>query len=243
MEFVTGPLAVSAFAEGRGPDSLARAEVTGRLTPLPFVSFLAAAGTSTDHDTLASGSTVNFLRGEAAIRVLGLWLGGGVLRRDSTLLVPPRVFTTKFVAVESPAATGFLATVRGTLYQALKADISAIRWNDSTGFYRPRYQTRSEVYLSTNWLSRFPSGNFGVLMSLSHEYRSSTKFPVGDASSSSVASVPDSRLYNFHLEIRIVSAVLSYQFRNIQGVPYELVPGYLMPRLNQFYGVRWEFWN
>ena len=243
VEFVTGPLAVSAFAEGRGPDSLARAEVTGRLTPLPFVSFLAAAGTSTDHDTLASGSTVNFLRGEAAIRVLGLWLGGGVLRRDSTLLVPPRVFTTKFVAVESPAATGFLATVRGTLYQALKADISAIRWNDSTGFYRPRYQTRSEVYLSTNWLSRFPSGNFGVLMSLSHEYRSSTKFPVGDASSFSAASVPDSRLYNFHLEIRIVSAVLSYQFRNIQGVPYELVPGYLMPRLNQFYGVRWEFWN
>ena len=80
-------------------------------------------------------------------------------------------------------------------------------------------------------------------MSLSHEYRSSTKFPVGDASSPSVASVPDSRVYNFHLEIRIVSAVLSYQFRNIRGDPYELVPGYLMPRLNQFYGVRWEFWN
>jgi hypothetical protein len=24
---------------------------------------------------------------------------------------------------------------------------------------------------------------------------------------------------------------------------YELVPGFLMPRQTQFYGVRWEFWN
>ena len=243
VEFVTGPLALSAFAEGYGPDSVARADVTGRLTPLPFVSFLAAAGRSIDHHTSDSSSTVNFLRGEAAIRVLGLWLGGGVMRRDSTLLFPPRVFTTKFVPVAEPAATGFTATIRGTLYQALKADISAIRWNDSSGFYRPRYQARSEVYLATNWLSRFPSGNFGVLMALSHEYRSSTKFPVGEGTSFSIGSVPDSRIYNFHLELRIVSAILSYQFRNIRGEPYELVPGYLMPRLNQFYGVRWEFWN
>jgi len=243
VEFVTGPLAVSGFAEGRGPDSIARAEVTGRLAPLSFVSILGAVGTSSDHRDIDSSSTVNYIRGEAAVRVLGLWLGGGVVRRDSTLLLPPRVFTTKFVPTASPAATGIVANIRGTLYKALRADVSAIRWNDSTGFYRPRYQTRSEVYLATNWLSRFPSGNFGVLASLTHEYRSSTKFPIGDASSVSVASVPDSRIYNFHLEIRIVSAILSYQFRNLRGEPYELVPGYLMPRLNQFYGVRWEFWN
>ena len=48
---------------------------------------------------------------------------------------------------------------------------------------------------------------------------------------------------NVSCQQRIVSAVLSYQFRNIRGDPYQLVPGYLMPRLNQFYGVRWEFWN
>ena len=83
-----------------------------------------------------------------------------------------------------------------------------------------------------------------VLASLAHEYRSKTLYPLSQAAGGFVeTSVPDSRVYNFHLEIRIVSAVLSYQFRNIQGVPYQLVPGYLMPRLNQFYGVRWEFWN
>jgi len=243
-EFVTGPLSVSAFAEGQGPDSLARAEVTGRLTPLPFVSFIGAVGTSTDHELSDSSSITNFLRGEAAVRLFGLWVGGGILRRDSTLLVPPTVFGRPYVAVEGPAATGIVASLNGTIYKALRADVFAVRWNDSSGFYRPRYQTRSEVYLSTNWLSRFPSGNFSVLVSLMHEYRSKTLFPVTtEAVPLAAVSVPDSRVWNFHFEVRIVSAILTYQFRNIRGEPYELVPGYLMPRLNQFYGVRWEFWN
>jgi hypothetical protein len=243
-EFVSGPLAVSAFAEGRGPDSISRVELTGRLTPLPFVSVLAAVGRSNDRHAPDSSNTSNFLRGEAAIRLFGLWLAGGVVRRDSILLLPPRVFNTGYAAVESPMATGFTARIEGTLYHALRANITGIRWNDSSGFYRPRYETRSEIYLQTNWLSRFPSGNFGVLASVSHEYRSKTLYPFSpSAGTIEVTSVPDSRIYNFHLELRLLSAILSYQFRNIRGDPYELVPGYLMPRLNQFYGVRWEFWN
>ena len=242
-EFVSGPLALSAFAEGQGPDSIARAEVAARLTPLPFLSVLGTAGRSTDHHAPDPSGTANFLRAEAAIRFFGLWLGGGVVRRDSVLLLPPRVFGP-YEPVEEPSATGFTARIEGSLYKALRANIAGIRWNDSSGFYRPRYQTRSEIYLATNWLSRFPSGNFGVLASLAHEYRSKTLYPLSQgAGAITVTSVPDSRVYNFHLEIRIVSAVLSYQFRNIRGDTYQLVPGYLMPRLNQFYGVRWEFWN
>jgi len=247
VEFVTGPLSVSAFAEGMGPDSLNRADVTGRLTPLPFVSFLAAAGTSKDQLTADSSSVTNFLRAEAALRLFGgLWLGGGVITRDSTVLVPPRVFGRPYVAVEGAPATGIMAKIDGTIYKALKIDAFGVRWNDSSGFYRPQYQSRVEVYLATNWLSRFPSGNFSILASLMHEYRSRTLFPVATdttLTSPRVVSVPDSRVWNFHLQIRIVSAIFTYQFRNIRGDQYELVPGYLMPRLNQFYGVRWEFWN
>lgn len=242
-EFVTGPLAFSAFGEGRGPDSLARIEATARLTPLPFVSFLAAAGRSSDNRTTDSSGTVNFLRGEAGLRLLNLWLIGGVVRRDSTLLPAPAVFAGPYVAVSSPAATGLSAAIRGTLYQALHADVSAIRWNDSAGFYRPRYETRSEIYLASNWLSRFPSGNFGVLVSLSHEYRSRTYFPITSGSGATIVTVPDSKVYNFRIEFRLLSAILSYQFRNLVGYPYQTVPGLLMPRQTQFYGVRWEFWN
>ena len=242
-EFVSGPLALSAFAEGQGPDSIGRVEATGRLTPLPFVSVLGAVGRSRDQQIPDTTSSANFLRAEAAIRFFGLWLGGGVVRRESVLLLPPLVFGP-YQPVREPLATGITARIEGRLYKAIRANITGIRWNDSSGFYRPRYQSRSEIYLATNWLSRFPSGNFGILASLSHEYRSKTLYPISPSAGTLAAtSVPDSRVYNFHLEIRIVSAVLSYQFRNIRGDPYQLVPGYLMPRLNQFYGVRWEFWN
>jgi hypothetical protein len=257
FELVTGPLALSAFADGPGQDSIGRVEVAARLTPLSFISIVGTAGRSSERFSdwgtsvapLRTDSTTyaNFLRAEAAIRVFGLWLGGGVVRRDSLQLIPPRVFGPQYVAVESPSATGFTAKIDGRIYRALRANIVGIRWNDSAAFYQPRYQTRSEIYLATNWLSRFPSGNFGVLASLVHTYRSKTYFPISTTAAgvttTSVTSVPDSRIYDFHLEIRIVSAILSYQFRNVRGDPYELVPGYLMPRLNQFYGVRWEFWN
>ena len=66
------------------------------------------------------------------------------------------------------------------------------------------------------------------------------RFPVaGDT----VISTPDVRTLAFKLEIRVQTAVVSYQFRNVLQERYQLVPGFQMPRQTQFYGVRWEFWN
>jgi hypothetical protein len=46
------------------------------------------------------------------------------------------------------------------------------------------------------------------------------------------------------LEIRVQTAVVSYQFRNVlQERRYRLIPGFVMPRQTQLYGVRWDFWN
>ena len=39
--------------------------------------------------------------------------------------------------------------------------VKASKNHDSLGFYRPRYQTRSELYVSTRLLDKIPSGNFG----------------------------------------------------------------------------------
>jgi hypothetical protein len=36
---------------------------------------------------------------------------------------------------------------------------------------------------------------------------------------------------------------VSYQFRNVLQERYAEVPGFIMPRQTQFYGVRWDFWN
>jgi hypothetical protein len=45
------------------------------------------------------------------------------------------------------------------------------------------------------------------------------------------------------IEIRILQAVLTYQYRNLLVEQFVTVPRYQMPRQTQFYGVRWDFWN
>jgi hypothetical protein len=251
-------VSVSAFAEGKGLDSASRAEVMGQFTPFNFLRFGGAVSrvqTSRAADSIAlfiegadsvgpvpgQPHTATFVRGEVGLRVLGLWLSGGMVRRDSVSLPALRVYDTTFVQRREGPATGTFAAIRGTIYEALKVDVSAMRWNDSTGFYRPRYQSRSELYLTTNLLNRIPSGNFGLVLSGVHEYRSNVRFPTGGQPG--FVTVPGSRQISARLEIRILSAVAFLQSRNLVGERYSFVPNFFMPRQNTFYGVRWEFWN
>ena len=184
------------------------------------------------------------LRAEAGFRIHELWFIGGLLRRGATTLLPAAGLDTAYsrsgaMRVED-AATATTAAIRGHIYGPLHADAWVVRWSDSTGLYRPQYQSRSELYLQTNLLNRFPRGNFGLLTALAHEYRSSARFAQADGS---VRRAEDSRTLAFKLEIRIQTAVVSYQFRNLLQDRYAEVPGFIMPRQTQFYGVRWEFWN
>jgi hypothetical protein len=137
-------------------------------------------------------------------------------------------------------ATARVVSVRGRIYKALYADAWGIAWNDTTGILRPRYQSRSELLLQTNLLDKFPRGNFGLLASLAHDYRSTVRFPLLNGE---LVSVPDTRVVSFRLEIRVQTAVVSYQFRNVLQERYRLIPGFQMPRQTQLYGVRWDFWN
>jgi hypothetical protein len=111
---------------------------------------------------------------------------------------------------------------------------------DEGGPYRPRYQSRVQLYLATRWLSRFPSGNFGFLASGIHDYKSEVCFPTAGGTCQSTAAVG---VISTLVEIRILSAVLSWKFTNTQLAVYDRVPGFRMPRGTQFYGVRWEFYN
>lgn len=188
-------------------------------------------------------SRTNF-RAEAGVRLGDLWVSGGLIRRGATTLMPPGEIVTDTVvgsAVRTEEeATARTVAVRGRLFKSLYADAWGIAWDDTAGFYRPRYQSRAELYIQTSLLDRFPKGNFGLLTSLAHEYRSKVSFPLpGD----SVITTGHIRTLAFKLELRIQTAVVSYQFRNVLQERYQLVPGFSMPRQTQFYGVRWEFWN
>ena len=182
-------------------------------------------------------------RVEVGVRLRDVWVSAGVMRRGKTTLLAPAVLGTQYegsaaVRPEGDASAKTLA-LRGRLWRAVNVDAWAVAWNDSTGFYRPRYQTRTELYIQSNLLSRFPNGNFGLLTSLAHEYRANTLFASGD----STRIAPGYRMLAFKLEIRIQTAVVSYQFRNLLQEKYQQVPGFPYPRQSQFYGVRWEFWN
>jgi len=184
------------------------------------------------------------MRVEAGIRLGQLWISGGAIRRGATTLLSPEDIRTDSgpgtrVRTEGEA-TARLVSVRGRIYKALYADAWGLAWSDTTGILRPRYQSRSELLIQTNLLDRFPRGNFGLLASLAHDYRSTVRFPLINGQ---LATVPDTRVVSFRLEIRVQTAVVSYQFRNVLQERYRLIPGFLMPRQTQLYGVRWDFWN
>lgn len=236
--FAAGRFGVSAFAEGKSVDSIARGDVTAQFTPLSFISLLGGIGRTTDSHVKDSTFTSNYVRAQVGLRVKNLWLLGGMLQRDSIRLAPPHVFDTLFTARNEPMARGITAGIRGQLWRLINTDVSAIRWNDSTGLYRPRYQTRSELFIKSNFLQRFPTNDFGLMASVVHEYRSGVRFPTGPTG---VISAPGYRTISTLLEIRILTATVSWQFRNLLGERYSQVPNFIMPRQTNFYGVRWDF--
>ena len=214
---------------------------TGAFSLAGFGPFVKADTSEVTRYRLAARSN---MRAEAGVRVRDVWLSVGMLRRGPTTLLAPAEFSTRYaraaaVRVEGDA-TGRTISARGRLWRAINADAWAVAWTDSTGVYRPQFQTRSELYIQTNLLDKFPNGNFGLLTSLVHEYRSSSRFPVA---ADTVRTAPGYRTVTFKLELRVQTAVVSYQFRNLLQEKYAQIPGYNLPRQTQFYGVRWDFWN
>lgn len=232
-------LGVTAFAEREGVDSTSRLDLSLRFTPVRFLSLIGAVGQVRDDRTQSTGEDALFARAEAGLRLGETWIGGGVMYRDSVLTTPPEIYDPDLGPTVSDEAVGAFALVRGRVWKGIHIDLTATRW-DQPGLYRPQYLTRAQLYLSSRWLRRFPSGDFGILASVTHEYRSAMPFSIENGA---FTAAPQSRVLSTLLEIRIVSAVLSWQVRNFLGAQYQIIPGYEMPRITNLYGVRWNFFN
>lgn len=244
-EWVRGTLGLSAFAERDASDSTTKIDVTARVSPFGRVAVL---GALSRRQAEAGGRTVgtSALRLEGGARFgRGFWATGGVLLRDTSSLRAPEFYDTTIVASRVGSARGTFVALRGPIYRDVGADVWAIAWEDTAGLFRPRFQTRSQLYIRTRWLSRFRSGSFGLLAAVTHEYReplSVALVPIGGTASRPATS-SFLRDWSSLLEIRILTATVFWQFRNIRGETYTQVPGYLLPRQRNVYGVRWEFWN
>ncbi|HEX8725254.1 MAG TPA: Plug domain-containing protein [Gemmatimonadaceae bacterium] len=233
-------LGLSAYAEGKGIDSTSRNEASAVFTPLSFLRLSASVGTSRDQRVPGSALSPGYQRLEAGLRLHDVWVSGGVISRGAARLAAPTLVDDSLVVQTGRSATATFASMQGRVWKAVHADAYALRWNDENGLYRPQYQTRTQVYVSTALLGRFPDNSFHFFLGLTHEYRSATYFPYANGA---VARMPGYRSIGAQLEIRIERAVISYQFSNALGEQYMQVPGFLMPRQTSIYGVRWEFWN
>lgn len=244
FDLLRGVLALSALAERDEYAGLTRLEAGGQLTPLPFLSVAGYVGQRSSFGVPAPEHILQpssrSARLEGGIRLLagGPWATVGIITRDTALLVPPQVYDSAFTMVGTGRQTGTTASLRGPLFHGISVNATGTRWQQP-GPYTPEYQAHVDLQLFTQYLSRFPDGNFSFLLDPMLDYRSKVLFPTnGD----SRATVP-SKALSVLVELRILRAVISYQRRNITALQYDQVPGYLMPRPVNVYGVRWYFLN
>ncbi len=242
-------LAAGLFAERQALDSSKHVDGTVRFSPVPWAT---AALSQTvrlfDDSTAVDGSR---RKNETQTRVEGgvlwrdRWFTVGAIRQSDFLQKPPTLLTGNSVTqFATPASLGLTFGARGKLYREIGLDVQGVRWNGAA-VYRPQFSTRTDLSLVTNWLSRFPKGEFGVNLHVIHELRDPITFSFTSDTTRKQVVITSlrSQIFTTLFEIRIQRAVIFYHFHNMTGQPYELVPGIVMPRQVQMYGVRWEFWN
>ncbi len=132
------------------------------------------------------------------------------------------------------------ATLRGKLWKGFGVDVVAQKWPAGEP-YVPEYQVRSQLYASTSWLSRFPDREFprprGGARTITEP---EVTFPVADGLPQRSSQY---RTISTLFELRLYDATISWQYRNVVGDIYSVVPYYTAPRAINYYGVRWDFFN
>jgi hypothetical protein len=239
FDFTKNLIGVSILAEHDGYYGYDRFEAGARAVPFNRVAFTGYIGQRNSEEDRNGQVDSRSARLEAGVRVYGdAWLSGGVITRDTAILLPPIVFDSAFRTQSVGRTTGMMFALRGPLKYGFSIDANTTIWNDPK-VYTPKYQALAELRFSTAWLSKFPNGNFGFLIAPNIEYRGAVAFPIENGVKEANASI----VYNILAELRILRGVITYQRRNLALALYEQVPGYVMPRTMTLYGVRWYFFD
>jgi hypothetical protein len=163
---------------------------------------------------------------------------GGVVSRARATADTPAAFADSIMPASLSAAQGATAGAWGPIYKDVSIDVRGTLFR-AADVYQPKSEFRARIGLDTDWRSRFPRGDFTLRASLLYEHLGVTLVPVG----SQLVALPGASPLTSILEVRIKSATLTWQFRNILGTQYETVPGYPMPAKVNLYGIRWNFTN
>ena len=239
LSYERGMVALSGFVEQQVADSTFRGDVSVRLRPLPFLAIGGSLGRTSGIENSERPPSLAY-RGEVGLKVGRLWATGGVMSIDTLEIPAPIAYDTLYQPAALGAHRTTFATLRGPIWKAVGLNVVAQK--SPAGLpYIPEYQVRSELYASTSWLSRFPEGNFHILASVAHDYRTQVTFPVLEGAPPQESS--QYRVISTLLELRLYDAVISWQYRNVMGEIYSVIPGFTAPRAINYYGVRWDFFN
>ena len=237
LSYDRGILAATVYAEQQESDSTFRGDASLRLKLLPFLAISGSLGKTRPIKDNERPPSLAY-RGEVGLRVGRLWATGGIMSIDTTVVPAPRAYDTLYKDV-SVARRATFATLRGKLWKGVGVDVVAMKWPADEPFV-PEYQVKSQLYASTSWLSRFPTGNFHVLAAVTHDYRTEVTFPAADGVAQRSTQY---RSISTLFELRLYDATISWQYRNLLGDIYSVVPYYTAPRAINYYGVRWDFFN
>lgn len=230
-------LALAAFGELEGPDSTRRVDLSARVLPLRWLSLGGSVGQQTPSVT---GSPVRTAaHADVGLEVGGRWVRAGVVRRSAARVAGMSVFDPVYGSADIPESQGFSIAAGGPIWGPFALDVFGVDWGDEQ-LYRPKHQVRSVLSVQSalrRWLKR---DTFLLTASFIHDYRSDMLAPDGIGGT---VRAKGTGVLSTLVDIRLGSAHIFFHNRNFTGEVYETVPGYLMPRLIQQYGVRWEFWN
>lgn len=234
-----GIWSASAYAEQGGPDSTSRLDGALRVSPLPWLYLAGAISQQRPSEELAGGSPRGNLLAVVGVTHRARTLELGVLRRSEALVLGMPVFDADYTPVTVAAGEALQLALRGQIYGPFSLDVRALQWSEAA-IYRPENEVHTALRVETSLLEKLPRGTFHLSAALTHDWRATMLAPDG---AGGTVQADGASFYGTILDIRIGSAHLFWYNRNFTGKVYETVPGYLMPRLVQLYGIRWEFWN
>lgn len=232
-------LAVSGAVEEGGPDSTSRVDALAAITPFPWLHFAAAHSIHTPDDTAFGGIARTTSRAEVAARVYGRWISVAAVQRSASVAMGMPVFDSLFVPVEITASTGLEGGLSGRIWKGFSFEWRGVRWTEPA-LYRPQVESHAELRFASSFVKQIKRGTFHLTAGFTHDYRGAVEMPAGTGA---VVRAEGAGWVGGYVEMRIGTAYIFWHNRNAVGKVYETVPGYLMPRLVQLYGLRWEFWN
>lgn len=230
---------LGATADLAGGDSTRRIDAQLALMPLPWVHVAASHGIHTPTNTALQGPERMSSRAEVAVRLWGRWISGGVVRRSAGLMQGMPVFDTAYVALDRAASTGVFGSLSGKIRGPFSFLWHGVQWSDDVP-YRPKVESHAELRVASSFERQIKRKTFHLSAALTHDYRGAVSAPDG---AGGFARAEGDGWFGTAVEMRIGTAYIFWYNQNSTGTVYETVPGYLMPRLVQLYGVRWEFWN